>query len=79
VLPNGSMVVEATKELSVNSEHQTITVRGVVRPADVGSDNTVPSDHIGQLELRVDGKGVVNDAIKRPFIVWRMLLGLLPF
>ena len=79
VLPNGAMVVEATKDLEVNSERQTITVRGVVRPADVGSDNTVRSDHVGQLELRVNGKGVVGDAIKRPFILWRLLLGLLPF
>ena len=79
LLPNGAMVVEATKDLEVNSERQTITVRGVVRPADVGSDNTVRSDHVGQLELRVNGKGVVGDAIKRPFILWRLLLGILPF
>ena len=79
VLPNGAMLVEATKDLEVNSERQTITVRGIVRPADVGSDNTVRSDHLGQLELRVNGKGVVGDAIKRPFVLWRLLLGLLPF
>jgi flagellar L-ring protein precursor FlgH len=79
VLPNGAMLVEATKDLEVNAERQTITVRGVVRPADVGSDNTVRSDHVGQLELRVNGKGVVGDAIKRPFILYRLLMGLLPF
>ena len=79
VLPNGAMLVEATKDVDVNSERQTITVRGIVRPADVGSDNTVRSDHLGQLELRVNGKGVVGDAIKRPFVLWRLLLGLLPF
>jgi flagellar L-ring protein precursor FlgH len=79
VLPNGTMVVEATKDLEVNSERQTITVRGVVRPGDVGSDNTVRSDRVGQLELRVNGKGVVGDAIRRPFILYRLLLGLLPF
>ena len=79
VLPNGALLVEATKDLEVNSERQTITVRGIVRPADVGSDNTVRSDHVGQLELRVNGKGVVGDAIKRPFILYRLLLGLLPF
>jgi flagellar L-ring protein precursor FlgH len=79
VLPNGAMLVEATKDLEVNSERQTITVRGIVRPADVGSDNTVRSDHLGQLELRVNGKGVAGDAIRRPFILYRLLLGLLPF
>jgi len=79
VLPNGAMLVEATKDVDVNSERQTITVRGIVRAADVGSDNTVRSDHLGQLELRVNGKGVLGDAIKRPFILYRLLLGLLPF
>ena len=79
VLPNGSLLVEASKDVEVNSERQTITVRGIVRPADVASDNTVRSDHVGQLELRVNGKGVVGDAIKRPNILYRLLLGLLPF
>ena len=79
VLPNGAMLVEATKDIEINTERQTITVRGVVRPADIASDNTVRSDRLGQLELRVNGKGVVGDAIKRPNIIYRLLLGLLPF
>jgi len=79
VLPNGGMVVEATKDVELNAERQTITVRGVVRPADLLSDNTVRSDRLAQLEVRVNGKGVVGDAIKRPFILYRLLMGLLPF
>jgi len=79
VLPNGAMLVEATKDVEVNSERQTITVRGIVRPADVAADNTVRSDRLGQLEVRVNGKGVVGDAIRRPFFLYRLLLGLLPF
>jgi len=79
VLPNGTMLVEASKDVGINSENQIITVRGVVRPADIGADNTVRSDHLGQLEVKVNGKGVVGDAIKRPFILYRLLLGLLPF
>ena len=31
------------------------------------------------LEVRINGKGVVNDAVRRPFFLYRMLLGLLPF
>jgi hypothetical protein len=31
------------------------------------------------MEIKVDGKGVVNDAIRRPFILWRLIMGLLPF
>lgn len=79
VLPNGGLVVEASKEIQVNSEHQTITVRGVVRPADIDPTNSVQSNRLAQLEVRVNGKGVVGDAIRRPFILYRILLGLLPF
>lgn len=79
VMPNGALIVEAAKDLEINSERQTITVRGIVRPADIAADNTVRSDRLGQLEVRVNGKGVVGDAIKRPFILYRLLLGLLPF
>jgi flagellar L-ring protein FlgH len=78
VLPNGALVVEATKDIQVNSERQLITVRGVVRPEDIAS-NAVRSDRLAQLEVRVNGKGVVNDAIRRPFFLYRLLLGLLPF
>jgi flagellar L-ring protein precursor FlgH len=79
VLPNGGLVVEASKDIQVNSEFQTITVRGVVRPADIDSTNSVQSDRLGQLEVKINGKGVVGDAIKRPFFLWRLLLGILPF
>ena len=79
VLPNGSLVVESTHEIQVNSEHQTIFVRGVIRPDDIDTTNSVPSTRVADLEVHVDGKGVVADAVKRPFILYRLLLGLLPF
>ena len=79
LLPNGGLVVEASKDVEINTERQTITVRGVVRPSDVLSDNTVRSDRLAQLEVRVNGKGVVGDAIRRPNFLYRLLLGLLPF
>jgi flagellar L-ring protein FlgH len=79
VMPNGALVVEAAKDIQINSERQTITVRGVVRPADIDATNSVRSDRLGQLEVRVNGKGVVGDAVRRPFFLYRILLGLLPF
>jgi flagellar L-ring protein precursor FlgH len=79
VMPNGVMVVEGTKDLAVNAEKQTILVRGMVRPADVTPANTVLSTQVAGLQVHVTGKGVVNDAIKRPFFLYRLLLGLLPF
>jgi flagellar L-ring protein FlgH len=79
VLPNGNLVVEGQKHVAVSSEQQTVTVRGLVRPADIGPANTIRSDQVAQLEIRVNGKGVVGDAVRRPFILYRLLLGILPF
>jgi flagellar L-ring protein FlgH len=79
VLPNGSLVIQGQKEINVNSEHQTVTIRGILRPDDLSPANQVSSDRLAMLEVRVTGKGVVNDAVKRPFILYRLLLGLLPF
>jgi flagellar L-ring protein FlgH len=79
VLPNGALLVEATKDIQVNSERQTITVRGVVRPADIDPTNSVPSNRLGDIEVRINGKGVVGDAIRRPNFLYRLLLGILPF
>jgi flagellar L-ring protein FlgH len=77
VLPNGYLVLEGTKEIQVNSEKQVVTVRGVARPADL-ANNTVLSSNLAQLEVQVNGKGVVGDAIRRPFILYRWLMSILP-
>jgi flagellar L-ring protein precursor FlgH len=79
VKPNGDLVIEGTKDIAVNSEKQSITVRGFVRPADLTSANAVSSNHVANLQVKVNGKGVVGDAFKRPFFLYRLLLGLLPF
>jgi flagellar L-ring protein precursor FlgH len=63
----------------VNSENQVVTLRGVVRPADLTVANTVLSGSVGQMELKINGKGVVNDAVRRPNFLYRLLLGVLPF
>jgi flagellar L-ring protein precursor FlgH len=79
VLPNGNMVVEGSKDVMVNSERQLVTIRGVIRWNDLTPANMIRSDRIANLEIRVNGKGVVGDAVRRPNFLYRLLLGLLPF
>jgi len=78
-LPNGYLLLEGTKVVQVNGEKQMVTVRGVIRSADLAADNSIQSNRLAQMEVNIDGKGVVNDAIHRPFFLYRLLLGLLPF
>ena len=79
VLPNGYLVLEGSKLVQVGGEHQEVTVRGIIRPIDLSPGNVIISNQIAQMEVKVDGKGVVNDAIRRPNFLYRILLGLLPF
>jgi len=79
VLPNGYLVLEGTKDVQVNTEFQQITLRGIIRPIDLDTSNNVSSTAIAQMELKINGKGVVGDAIHRPNFLYRFILGLLPF
>ena len=79
VLPGGLLLIEGAKDLQVNSEQQAITVRGIIRNADITTNNTVGSTQIADMEIRLNGKGIVGDAIRRPNVLYRLLLGLLPF
>jgi len=79
VMPGGLLAIEGEKGIVVNSEHQTIRVRGVIRTPDISTLNTIMSTQVADLEIQVDGKGIVADAVRRPNILYRVLLGLLPF
>lgn len=79
VLPGGLLFIEGSKDLQVNSEQQAITVRGVIRTADITTTNTIGSVQIADMEIRLNGKGVVGDAIRQPNALYRFILGLLPF
>ena len=79
VLSSGLLVVEAERQLTMNNENQTVLVRGLVRRGDIGPDNTVASNAIGNLELELKGKGVLSDGTRPPNVVVRTLLRILGF
>lgn len=79
VLPNGVLVIEAERELTMNNERQTILLRGLVRPGDVAPNNTVPSNAVGNLELELKGKGVLSDGTRPPNLIVRWLLRIVGF
>ena len=79
VLPNGMLVVQATRQLTFSQQTQLIKLRGLVRPEDVSSQNQVLSTAMTDLELEVTGKGIVNDSTYRQNPVVRFLEKLLVF
>ena len=60
VLPNDNMIVEGTQSIWQNKDEHKITLRGIVRRADVTSNNTVPSTKVADATVRFDGKGSLN-------------------
>jgi flagellar L-ring protein precursor FlgH len=79
VLPSGNLVVEAERVINMNHEKQTIVLRGIVRRGDIGPNNTVASNTIGDLELEIKGKGVISDGVRPPHPVLRAILRILNF
>lgn len=60
VLPNDNMIVEGTQSIWQNRDEHKITLRGIVRRADVTAANTVPSTKVADATLKFDGKGPLN-------------------
>ena len=79
VLPSGNLVIEAQRKIFMNNQHEDITIRGVVRPNDIGSNNTVPSTALSNLEIEMKGKGIIADSTRPPNRITRALLWLLGF
>lgn len=79
VLPNGMLVVQATRQLTFSDQTQLIKLRGLVRPEDVSSQNQILSTAMTDLELEVTGKGIVNDSTYRQNPLVRFLERLLVF
>lgn len=79
VLPTGTLVVEAERQITMNSQHETVILRGLVRPGDLDATNTVASNHVGNLEVEVKGKGVISDGTRQPNPVVRWILRIVGF
>jgi flagellar L-ring protein precursor FlgH len=79
VLPNGILVIQASRDLAVGNDRQTVILRGLVRPGDIANDNSISSNSIANLEVEIKGKGAVAEASRQPNILIRTLLKLFTF
>ena len=61
VMPNGNLVVEARKELTINNEKQILVLTGMVRPDDIDTNNTVLSSKVADAQIYYVGDGVLQD------------------
>jgi flagellar L-ring protein precursor FlgH len=56
---NGNLTVHGEQEIEVNNERQHIKLNGMVRPEDIGADNTIPSWRVSDAKIEFTGKGLL--------------------
>lgn len=79
VLPNGNLVVEAERQIFMNNQHECLVIRGVARPGDISSANTIASSSLSSLEIEMKGKGIISDSVRSPNPLTRAVLWLFGF
>jgi flagellar L-ring protein precursor FlgH len=64
VLPNGNLIIFGKRKMKVNNETQIITVSGIIRPADIDTDNRIKSTYIADALIEYTGQGVIAEKQK---------------
>ena len=64
-MPNGNLVILGSQEILVDNEMRQLHIKGVIRPEDIASDNTITHDKIADARITYGGKGELAD-IQQP-------------
>lgn len=77
VYPNGNLLVRGEKWLTLNQGKEFLQISGIVRPVDIGPDNSVPSFKVADARITYSGSGTLADA-NRPGLLTRFFMKLWP-
>jgi flagellar L-ring protein precursor FlgH len=62
VYPNGTMLVQGQKRVTLNRGDEFLQIKGIVRSADIGADNRILSTRVADAQIAYTGKGDVARA-----------------
>lgn len=79
VLPNGNLVVQGEKWLTINTGEEYIRISGIVRPADIRPDNTVLSTQVADARIAYSGKGEFADSNRMGWLARFFMSTIWPF
>ena len=78
VLPNGNLIIKGTQEVRVNAELRILTIGGIVRPYDIGPENTISYERIAEARISYGGRGRLTE-VQQPPYGQQILDRVLPF
>lgn len=78
VLPNGNLMISGSQEVRVNAELRSLTIAGIVRPSDIGPDNTISYERIAEARISYGGRGRITE-VQQPGYGQQFLDKVLPY
>ena len=75
MLPNGNVRIEGRRTLQIDDHEQEVVVRGIIRPSDITSANTIDSWRIAGAELIYDSNEELGSAGGKG--IWSKLLDMI--
>lgn len=68
VYPNGTMLVQGQKRVTLNRGDEFVQIKGIVRVADIDDDNRIPSTRVADARISYTGKGDVARAARQGWL-----------
>ena len=68
VYPNGTMLVQGQKRVTLNRGDEFVQIKGVVRTADIDRENRIPSTRVADAQIAYTGKGDVARASRQGWL-----------
>lgn len=67
-LPNGNLIVKGERWITINQSREYLRIAGIVRPSDIGPDNSIPSFKIADARIDYRATGTVADSNRQGWL-----------
>ena len=79
VLPNGNLMIQGEKWIQINQGDEYIKLRGIIRPEDLSSTNSIPSTLVADARISYGGTGPLEETNSPGWLTRFFMSPLMPF